>query len=87
MGLPCLRQIDRAFGGARQRRLVDLEGGNLAAQHRIFQTALLVAADRIRGNLAERPADWRGRPADWPPTRYETKRIAGVPVFLRLRRR
>lgn len=37
--------------------------------------------------LAERPADWRGRPADWPPTRYETKRIAGVPVFLRFRRR
>jgi len=37
--------------------------------------------------LAERPADWRGRPADWPPTRYETKRIAGVPVFLRLKRR
>lgn len=37
--------------------------------------------------LAERPADWRGRPADWPPTRYETKRIAGIPVFLRLRRR
>ena len=37
--------------------------------------------------LAERPADWRGRTADWPPTRYETKRIAGIPVFLRLRRR
>jgi tRNA (guanine-N7-)-methyltransferase len=37
--------------------------------------------------LAERPVDWRGRPADWPPTRYETKRIAGVPVFLRLKRR
>jgi len=37
--------------------------------------------------LAGRPADWRGRPADWPPTRYETKRIAGVPVFLRLQRR
>jgi tRNA (guanine-N7-)-methyltransferase len=37
--------------------------------------------------LAERPADWRGRPADWPPTRYETKRIAGVPHFLRFRRR
>jgi tRNA (guanine-N7-)-methyltransferase len=37
--------------------------------------------------LAERPADWRGRPADWPPTRYETKRIAGTPVFLRLKRR
>ena len=37
--------------------------------------------------LAERPADWRTRPADWPGTRYETKRIAGTPVFLRLRRR
>ena len=37
--------------------------------------------------LAERPADWRGRPADWPPTRYETKRIAGVPTFLRFKRR
>jgi tRNA (guanine-N7-)-methyltransferase len=37
--------------------------------------------------LAERPADWRARPADWPPTRYEQKKIAGKPTFLRLRRR
>jgi tRNA (guanine-N7-)-methyltransferase len=37
--------------------------------------------------LAERPDDWRTRPADWPPTRYETKRIAGIPHFLRLERR
>ena len=38
--------------------------------------------------LAESPADWRGRPADWPPTRYEQKMLAGhKPVFLRLRRR
>ena len=38
--------------------------------------------------LAEQPADWRGRPADWPPTRYEQKMLAGhKPVFLRLRRR
>jgi tRNA (guanine-N7-)-methyltransferase len=38
--------------------------------------------------LAERPADWRGRPSDWPPTRYEQKMLAGhQPVFLRLRRR
>jgi tRNA (guanine-N7-)-methyltransferase len=36
--------------------------------------------------LAERPADWRGRPADWPQTRYEQKKIAGTPTFLRLRR-
>ena len=37
--------------------------------------------------LADRPADWRGRPADWPPTRYEQKMLAGRPTFLRLRRR
>ena len=37
--------------------------------------------------LAERPADWRERPADWPATRYEKKKIAGTPIFLRLRRR
>lgn len=38
--------------------------------------------------LAEGPADWRARPADWPATRYEQKMLAGhKPVFLRLRRR
>ena len=37
--------------------------------------------------LAARPADWRSRPDDWPATRYEKKRIAGTPTFLRLRRR
>jgi tRNA (guanine-N7-)-methyltransferase len=37
--------------------------------------------------MAERPSDWRSRPADWPSTRYEQKKIAGTPVFLRLRRR
>jgi tRNA (guanine-N7-)-methyltransferase len=37
--------------------------------------------------LAERPSDWRGRPDDWPPTRYEQKMLAGhKPVFFRLRR-
>ena len=37
--------------------------------------------------LAEGPADWRGRPADWPATRYEKKQLAGTPTFLRFRRR
>jgi tRNA (guanine-N7-)-methyltransferase len=39
--------------------------------------------------LARRPADWRERPPDWPPTRYEDKARAGgrVPVFLRVARR
>jgi tRNA (guanine-N7-)-methyltransferase len=39
--------------------------------------------------LARRPGDWRQRPRDWPPTRYEAKaRAAGrTPYFLRARRR
>lgn len=38
---------------------------------------------------ARRPSDWRERPEDWPPTRYEEKaRATGrVPIFLRSRRR
>jgi tRNA (guanine-N7-)-methyltransferase len=39
--------------------------------------------------LARGPADWRERPPDWPPTRYEAKARAagGSPAFLRVRRR
>jgi len=39
--------------------------------------------------LARRPGDWRERPPDWPPTRYEEKaRAAGrPPAFLRVTRR
>lgn len=39
--------------------------------------------------LAERARDWRERPADWPPTRYEQKALAAGrrPVYLRFRRR
>jgi tRNA (guanine-N7-)-methyltransferase len=33
--------------------------------------------------LAQGPSDWKSRPADWPPTRYETKAIKGPPTFLR----
>jgi tRNA (guanine-N7-)-methyltransferase len=37
---------------------------------------------------AERAADWQGRPADWPETRYERKALSEgrKPVYLRLRR-
>jgi tRNA (guanine-N7-)-methyltransferase len=40
------------------------------------------------GWLARRPGDWRIRPEDWPPTRYESKGIeAGrPPVFLSFER-
>jgi tRNA (guanine-N7-)-methyltransferase len=37
--------------------------------------------------LAQGPGDWKTRPPDWPPTRYETKAIKGPPVFLRFARR
>lgn len=39
--------------------------------------------------LARGAADWRGRPPDWPPTRYEEKAIAAgrTPAFLRFARR
>src|SRR5271166_1228073 len=39
--------------------------------------------------LARRPGDWRERPPDWPPTRYEEKARAAArsPAFLRMSRR
>ncbi len=39
--------------------------------------------------LARRPDDWRCRPGDWPPTRYEEKNRSGGagPVFLRFCRK
>ena len=37
--------------------------------------------------LGQGPGDWKSRPADWPPTRYETKAIKGPPTFLRFVRR
>jgi tRNA (guanine-N7-)-methyltransferase len=38
---------------------------------------------------ARGPSDWRERPADWPPTRFEQKAIAEgrKPAYLRFRRR
>lgn len=35
---------------------------------------------------AERATDWQHRPDDWPPTRYEQKALAGVPVYLTFQR-
>lgn len=35
---------------------------------------------------AKGPNDWKTRPSDWPPTRYETKAIKGPPTFLRFMR-
>ena len=35
---------------------------------------------------ATRAQDWRTRPEDWPPTRYEAKALHGRPVYLTFRR-
>jgi len=37
--------------------------------------------------LAQGAEDWKLRPSDWPPTRYETKAIKGPATFLRFVRR
>jgi tRNA (guanine-N7-)-methyltransferase len=49
--------------------------------------ATLLAAPGLAWQ-ARRPGDWRTRPADWPPTRYEEKAIAAgrKPFFFRFRR-
>jgi tRNA (guanine-N7-)-methyltransferase len=52
-----------------------------------WMLAALLAEPRFAW-LADRAADWRGRPDDWPPTRYEAKALAAGrrPVYLRFRR-
>jgi tRNA (guanine-N7-)-methyltransferase len=63
----------------------------LATDDRDYLASMLEAATAHPGFAwaARRPADWRERPADWPPTRYEEKaRDAGrAPAFLRFVRR
>lgn len=46
------------------------------------------ASDPAFAWLAEAPQDWRRRPDDWPPTRYERKALAEGrrPAFFRFRR-
>ncbi|HJW41578.1 MAG TPA: tRNA (guanine(46)-N(7))-methyltransferase TrmB [Rhizomicrobium sp.] len=40
-------------------------------------------AHRAFAWTATSQVDWKKRPADWPPTRYEAKQLHGPPVFLR----
>jgi tRNA (guanine-N7-)-methyltransferase len=44
-------------------------------------------AHRAFAWTAASPADWKTRPPDWPPTRYEAKELHGPPTFLRFLRR
>ncbi len=53
---------------------------------------LAVALERLMAHpafawTAAGPLDWKTRPPDWPPTRYEAKELHGPPVFLRFARR
>jgi tRNA (guanine-N7-)-methyltransferase len=87
-----------------KRRIVSRETLDGLAEIMIDEAELRVATDecdylcwmleRVTDHpalewLARRPGDWRERPQDWPPTRYEEKaRMAGrSPTFLRMRRR
>ena len=59
----------------------------LASDDMSYARAMLLAL-RARPELAWQargPADWRCRPADWPPTRYEDKALAAgrASVYLR----
>jgi len=63
----------------------------LATDDADYAAWMLAALDRHPAFdwTAMRAADWRSRPSDWPPTRYEAKALAAGrrPVFLRWRRR
>jgi tRNA (guanine-N7-)-methyltransferase len=63
----------------------------LATDDREFLSWMLERATDHPGFewLARRACDWRGRPLDWPPTRFEEKAhaVGRQPIFLRFRRR
>ncbi len=85
------RRIVNPTTAAQFARLLQAGGElRLATDDMGYARAMLLALLPVRELVwqAERPADWRTRPADWPPTRYEEKaRSAGrSSVYLRFRR-
>jgi tRNA (guanine-N7-)-methyltransferase len=85
------RIVSRATLDALAEIMSDNAELRLATDDRDYLCWMLehVTAHPVFEWLARRPADWRERPPDWPPTRYEAKaRAAGrSPAFLRMRRR
>lgn len=76
-------------------RFADLlvDGGELRVAtddpgYRRWALACLLGEERLDW-CVQGPEDWRRRPPDWPPTRYEKKALAAgrQPVFLRFRRK
>jgi tRNA (guanine-N7-)-methyltransferase len=85
------RRIVNRATAAQFARLLQPGGElRLATDDMGYARAMLLALLPVRELVwqAERPADWRTRPADWPATRYEEKaRSAGRrSVYLRFRR-
>ncbi|MFP6749853.1 MAG: tRNA (guanosine(46)-N7)-methyltransferase TrmB [Alphaproteobacteria bacterium] len=93
---PKRRHNKRRFVGPRNiaamaRVLTDGGQWRMATDHRDYCRWMLdhmTAAPDFTW-LARRPGDWRARPEDWPPTRYEGKGIAAgrPPIFLGFQRR
>ena len=80
---PVIAQLARVLRPGAELRVATDDPGYL-----VWILRHLVASEAFEW-LARRPGDWRRRPDDWPPTRYEEKAIAqGRPsAFLRFQRR
>ncbi len=80
---PTLNALAEIMTDNAELRIATDDGGNLSwiLEH--------ITAHPAFEWLARRPGDWRERPPDWPPTRYEAKAGAAgrPPAFLRVRRR
>ncbi len=85
------RIVNRATLDALSRLMKDGAELRIATDHMPYARWILqhVLAHADFEWLAEGPEDWRRRPADWPPTRYERKALqsGGRCVYYRFRRR
>jgi tRNA (guanine-N7-)-methyltransferase len=72
-----LDQVARVLEPGAELRFATDDPGYLA-----YALERLIAHPAFRWT-AESPSDWKTRPADWPPTRYEAKELHGAPAFLR----
>jgi len=85
------RFVQRAQLDELARVLTDGGEVRLATDDPSYQRWMVVEMQRHPAFAwtAERAADWRTRPPDWPPTRYEEKAVeqGRRPIYLRYRRR
>lgn len=79
--MPFLDQLARVMRSGAELRFASDDQGYLA-----WTLERLLAHGAFRWT-ATRAADWKTRPPDWPPTRYEAKALHGPPRFLSFRRR